>query len=546
MRTPRPGWASTVLDQVARWGSGGTPSRSNPQYYGGGIPWVKTGELGPRLILSTEETLSELGLRESSAKLFPKGAVALAMYGATIGKASVLGIDSTTNQACAVAIPDHELTTSDYLYYYLCSQREAFVEAGKGGAQPNISQGVIKDWPVPLAPLPEQKRIADKLDALLARVHACHERLDRVPAILKHLRQAVLAAATSGELTREWREERHAPDSRRSIAFDDDTLDVPESWNEAALRELLDPTRPLCYGVVQPGQEFPLGPLLVRVQDLSRGTVVLDDLRTISDAIDREYQRSRVRAGDVLISVVGTIGRIAVVPQGFAGNIARAIARLACGPSVLPEWIRYWLENSVVQSWLVRNSREVARKTLNLSELATTRVAVPSLQEQAEIVRRTGELLAFVISLEHRVKTAQRLVGSTTSSALSKAFRGELVPQDPSDEPASELLARIRKSRELVPAERPRLTRSRRTKPGKEFAAVMKKLIDVLAEVGGWVTAQEAFRSCGIVDGSKTEPIEGVYAELRELERSKRVVVEPVRDAQGRKLHDRLKFIAKS
>jgi type I restriction enzyme S subunit len=149
--------------------------------------------------------------------------------------------------------------------------------------------------------------------------------------------------------------------------------------------------------------------------------------------------------------VVGTIGRLAIVPQGFEGNIARAIARLACGPSVLPNWIRYWLQNNVVQWWLLRSSREVARKTLNLSDLAKTRVAVPSRKEQEEIVRRTEDLFAFVAQLEQRVAAARRLLEVATPSTLAKAFRGELVPQDPNDEPASVLLARIRADREAAP-----------------------------------------------------------------------------------------------
>ncbi len=200
------GWDGVSLDDVAQWGSGGTPSRSNPDYYSGHIPWIKTGELGSGTINKAEEMISELALKNSSAKIYPKGSVVVAMYGATIGKTSILGIDAATNQACGVGIPIDGVTTSNYLYYYLQSQKDAFIEAGKGGAQPNISQGVIKNWPLPLAPLNEQKRIADKLDSLLKRVDSCRERLDRVPLILKRFRQSVLAAATSGALTEDWRE----------------------------------------------------------------------------------------------------------------------------------------------------------------------------------------------------------------------------------------------------------------------------------------------------------------------------------------------------
>lgn len=157
--------------------------------------------------MSTEEHITEDALAQSSAKLFPAGSIALAMYGATIGKTSIIGIPAATNQACAVGIPYKGIVTGEYLYHYLGSQKEAFIFAGQGGAQPNISQAVVKAWPAPLAPLAEQTRIADKLDTVLTRVDACRDRLARVAPLLKRFRQSVLAAATSGRLTEDWRDE---------------------------------------------------------------------------------------------------------------------------------------------------------------------------------------------------------------------------------------------------------------------------------------------------------------------------------------------------
>ena len=152
-----PGWIDGKLEQVAVWGSGGTPSRSRSDFYGGTIPWIKTGELGQGLITDTEEKITREALANSSAKIFPKGSVAIAMYGATIGKVGTLGIDAATNQACAVGIPFHGVTTTKYLLHYLASQKAEFVAKGQGGAQPNISQTIIKSWPIPLAPLREQE-----------------------------------------------------------------------------------------------------------------------------------------------------------------------------------------------------------------------------------------------------------------------------------------------------------------------------------------------------------------------------------------------------
>ncbi|HGB4071121.1 TPA: restriction endonuclease subunit S, partial [Salmonella enterica subsp. enterica serovar 16:l,v:-] len=199
------GWVVTNLQNIANWGSGGTPSRSHDEYYNGNIPWIKTGDLGPKLITEASEYITDAGVKNSSAKYFPKGSVAIAMYGATIGKTSILGIDATTNQACAVGSPIEGITSSIFLYYFLLNEKNAFIKKGKGGAQPNISQAVIKEHPLSLPPYTEQKIIAEKIDTLLAQVDNTKARLEQIPQILKRFRQAVLASALKGELTSKWR-----------------------------------------------------------------------------------------------------------------------------------------------------------------------------------------------------------------------------------------------------------------------------------------------------------------------------------------------------
>lgn len=151
MRELPKGWILVKLGDVAKWSSGGTPSRTKKEYYGGDIPWFKTGELKGGILVSAEENITELGIKKSSAKLFPKGAIAIAMYGATIGKTAVFGIEGATNQACAVAVA-HPCLNNNYLHYYLKSEKQNFIDKGKGGAQPNISQTVIKQHPIPLPP----------------------------------------------------------------------------------------------------------------------------------------------------------------------------------------------------------------------------------------------------------------------------------------------------------------------------------------------------------------------------------------------------------
>lgn len=159
-------WKWIRLGNIGEWGAGSTPLRSNPAYYGGNIPWLKTGDLTDGYINDVSEYITEKGFQESSVKLNPKGSVLMAMYGATIGKLGILNIESTTNQACCACVP-YKGVYNKYLFYYLMSQRNNFIKMGTGGAQPNISRTKIVNYYISLPPLEEQKRIVAKIEELL-------------------------------------------------------------------------------------------------------------------------------------------------------------------------------------------------------------------------------------------------------------------------------------------------------------------------------------------------------------------------------------------
>lgn len=157
------------ISEFCSTGSGGTPSRANPEFYNGNIPWIKSGELREDTITTAAEFITELALQKSSAKIVPKGAILLAMYGATVGRMATLGIDAATNQAVCSIVPDEKIAFSKYVYYALLAKVPYFLSNAIGGAQPNISQGMIKDTEIFLPSLQEQKRIAailDKADAI--------------------------------------------------------------------------------------------------------------------------------------------------------------------------------------------------------------------------------------------------------------------------------------------------------------------------------------------------------------------------------------------
>ena len=168
------GWAVAKLGEVGKWQAGGTPKRGVREYYGGSIPWLKTGDLNDGYITDISENITEYGLQNSSAKLNPKDSILIAMYGATIGKLGILTYPATTNQACCACI-DYPTLDKMYLFYFLLSRRDTFISQGGGGAQSNISKEIIVNTCIPLPPIEEQKRIAygiDKIFNLLDSISA--------------------------------------------------------------------------------------------------------------------------------------------------------------------------------------------------------------------------------------------------------------------------------------------------------------------------------------------------------------------------------------
>ena len=163
-------WEWVRLGNIGEWGSGATPSRTKSEYYNGTIPWLKTGDLNDGYITYIPETITNLALTETSVKLNPVGSVLIAMYGATIGKLGILQLPATTNQACCACVPFTGVYNK-FLFYFLMSQKAAFIKRGEGGAQPNISKEKIVATLMPLPPKSEQYRIVEKVNDILSKIH---------------------------------------------------------------------------------------------------------------------------------------------------------------------------------------------------------------------------------------------------------------------------------------------------------------------------------------------------------------------------------------
>ncbi len=171
-------YKDVTINELCKISSGGTPSRSRKEYYeGGDIPWIKTGELKNNILFDTEEKITEEALKNSSAKLYKKGSIIIAMYGATIGKTAKLGVEASTNQACAVLFDiDNSMVLTDYLWEYLQIQTDNLKKLAYGSAQPNLNAGIILNYPIPIPSVEKQKEILDKIISIKKEVKNLNEK----------------------------------------------------------------------------------------------------------------------------------------------------------------------------------------------------------------------------------------------------------------------------------------------------------------------------------------------------------------------------------
>ena len=236
-------WCWTTLGEIGNWQAGATPSRMKKDYYGGNIPWLKTGDLTDGYIYEIPETITDKALEETSVKLNPTGSVLIAMYGATIGKIGILTFPATTNQACCACV-DYKAVTQKYLFNFLLSHKEEFVKMGGGGAQPNISKEKIISTLIPIPPIAEQNRIADEIERLITFIEVIELNQGRLEQSLKLCKERILDMALSGKLIPQDQDDEPAIELLRKInpsftpADNRHYENVPKGWCFAKIKDI--------------------------------------------------------------------------------------------------------------------------------------------------------------------------------------------------------------------------------------------------------------------------------------------------------------------
>ncbi|MDP2025707.1 restriction endonuclease subunit S [Sulfuriferula sp.] len=464
---------------------------------------------------------------------------------------------------------------------------DAMCDVVQGALYPAVRPRDIAAFKFNLQSINQQTRIVEKLEELLSDLDAGVAELKAAQKKLGQYRQSLLKAVVEGALTAEWRaarkvgagesapetgaqllarillERRARWEAKQLAKFESqgkappkdwqkkypepvqpDTADLPElpeGWVWASIDQL---TAEQKYGSSSKTNEDSTGVPILRMGNIQDGDLDFSNLKYLPADHD-EFPGLYLQDGDLLFNRTNSpelVGKTAVYrsqvsPCSFASYLISVRFSQSYIPELASTFInsaygKHWIKSVVVQ--------QVGQANVNGSKLAALAIPLPPLEEQKEIVSSLQAQTNEIVEQLKNVDTSLKQSAAQRKNILKAAFSGQLVPQDPIDEPASVLLERIRAER----AEREKRPKIRKTKQQKEIAAMVSKLMDVLVEAGDWLPAQEAFRRCGVADGAQTEQLEALYAELRALDKAGRLAVEPVTDTQGRKLHDRLKLLA--
>lgn len=386
------------MPEVVTWGSGGTPKATEKNYYENGtIPWLIIGDLNDSVVNSSANKITELGLKNSSAKMIPVGTLLVAMYG-SIGKLGITGIECCTNQAIAFAKELHGVTTK-YMFYYMSMIKPKLISMGKGGTQKNISQSVLKSLDVVVPPIPEQERIVSKIEEMFSKLDASVAELQTAKEKLKVYRQAVYSSVY---------------DKMRDLRPITEFFDITGGLTKNSKRN-----------------ELPFQMPYLRVANVYYDYLDLSEIKEIG-VTEQEIDRCLLQKGDLLF-VEGNgskaqIGRVAI----WNGQISKCLHQnhIVKGRplgNMLSEYALYYLISNAGRKQIVN----VAKSTSGLYTLSTNKIKglkVPycDLNEQKRLLDDIKEKLSVYDGIEQTVNTSLQQAEALRQSILKQAFEGRL------------------------------------------------------------------------------------------------------------------------
>ena len=394
--------------------------------------------------------------------------------GATTGKASFVCCDFPFDKA---VVNEHVFVVriapplnKKFVFYFLWSHEgnRRILENFQGSAQGGINRQFASRTLIPMPPLNEQKRIVAKLDAIMPRIDSVKERLEKIPAILKRFRQSVLTAAVTGELTEKWREE-HPEVEAIFPELSNETSYLPENWCvvpfERLVKSIRTDLRTGPFGTTLKKEEHQkCGVPVWGIESIGRsGEFTGINKIYVSIEKAKELKSFQVNGGDIIISRSGTVGELCILPENIEyGLLSTNLLKISLNRSVIDSRVFCFLfkGSSIVLDRIRELCSGSTRLFLTQAILKSITYPLPPLDEQKEIVRQVDKLFALADKVEEHYQKARARVDALAQSVLAKAFRGELVPQNPDDEPAEKLLQRIQEEKTKLEAELKTASRS--------------------------------------------------------------------------------------
>ncbi|RDW13786.1 restriction endonuclease subunit S [Paracoccus thiocyanatus] len=380
------------LGNVVEIKGGGTPDKSVTDYWGGNIPWASVKDFKDIALSNTIDRITESGVAASATQVIPAGNIIVPTRMA-VGKAAINTIDLAINQDLKALIPSDSLDPR-YLLHVLLANARKLEDQATGATVKGIKLDALRNLRIPLPPLPEQKRIAGILDQAdaLRRLRA------RALEKLNTLGQAIF----------------------QEMFGDGQRL---ESRKTVSLAEIVKEGTIVTYGIVQAGDEYEDGVPYIRTGDISDGVINQDSLRHTDPTIAAKFNRSKVDAGDIVMSIRATVGTTAIVPPSLAGaNLTQGTARISPGPLTNTEFLNSYLQTARMQSWIQRQVKGATFREITLARLRELPVHLPPITMQSEFQNRMSEIRQNVLLLEK----GNYVTSSLFASLQHRAFRGEL------------------------------------------------------------------------------------------------------------------------
>jgi type I restriction enzyme, S subunit len=388
------------LGELFKISSGGTPSKKNNEFYNNGnIPWIKTGDLKTKYIDSASEYITELAVKNSSAKLFPTNTVLIAMYGATIGATSILKIDATTNQACCAFLPN-DCIVPEYLYYFFKFNKEKIVQMGVGGAQPNISASILKRIEIPFIDLEKQKKLVNILDKAQELIDKRKEQIEALDELVKS----------------------------KFIDMFGDPVSNPKEWKFPKIQDVVEDEK----NSIKAG---PFGSALKKEYYVESGYKIYGQEQVISGDVNfgdyyiseekyKELENYAVKSNDVLISLVGTYGKILIIPEQFEeGIINPRLMKITFDKTIInTTYFKYFFQSESLRNMLSDNTHGGTMPILNVGIVKNINIPLPKIELQNQFVDFVKEIHKLKLEMERSLKELE----DNFNSLMQLAFKGEI------------------------------------------------------------------------------------------------------------------------